>query len=50
MINEPMVLTEDGFQQAWLRAVRLQASSQWEINNLVVQLRRRGRQPKHDHV
>lgn len=40
MINEPVSLTTDGFQQAWFEAVRLLMSEHWERRNLMVQIRR----------
>lgn len=39
MINEPVTLTTEGFQQAWLEAVRLLMNMQWERRNLMVQIR-----------
>lgn len=39
MINEPIPLTCDSFQQAWLAVARLLVRSQWETRNLVVQIR-----------
>ena len=39
MINEPVTLTADGFQQAWLDAVQLLMSKHWEHRNLMVQIR-----------
>lgn len=39
MINEPVSLVTDGFQQAWLQAVKLLANSRWELRNLIVQIK-----------
>jgi hypothetical protein len=39
MINEPITITQDGFQHAWLDAVRLLMNYQWDIRNLIVQIR-----------
>lgn len=39
MINEPITLVHQGFQRAWLEAVRLLSRSRWEVRNLVVQIR-----------
>lgn len=38
MINEPVVLRTDGFQEAWLKAVRLLMNMHWEHRNLMVQI------------
>ncbi len=39
MINEPIVLIFDGFQMAWLDVVKRLAISQWEVRNLIVQIK-----------
>lgn len=39
MINEPICLAYDSFQQAWLEAVKKLMSLDWEIRNLVVQIK-----------
>ncbi len=39
MINEPLSIVRDDFQQAWLEVVRQLATSQWELRNLIVQIR-----------
>jgi hypothetical protein len=39
MIGEPAALTADGFQQAWVGAVRLLIGARWELYNLVVQIK-----------
>ena len=39
MINEPVIVIEDGFQQVWLAAAKLLAESQWEARNLIVHIR-----------
>ncbi len=39
MINEPIVLNEDNFQQAWLEVVRILMRHKWEVRNLVVQIK-----------
>jgi hypothetical protein len=39
MINEPVALTADGFQQVWIDAVRLLMNTRWELRNLMVQIR-----------
>ena len=39
MINEPVALATDSFQQAWLEVVALLMTSHWELRNLVVQVR-----------
>ena len=40
MINEPISLAFDGFQEAWLGVVSLLIQSQWEVRNLVEQIRK----------
>lgn len=52
MICEPVTLTANGFQQAWLDAVRLLMDAHWERRNLVVQIRSPGllAQDLHDRV
>jgi len=42
MINEPILLVADGFQQAWLKAVRKLIFFRWELRNLIVQIRSPG--------
>jgi hypothetical protein len=49
MINEPISLTFDGFQEAWLNVVRLLVQSQWEVRNLVVQIRKPALLDQHLH-
>jgi len=39
MINEPVALTTESFQQAWLEVVRLLMTSHWDLHNLMVQVR-----------
>ncbi|MCX7012805.1 MAG: hypothetical protein NTW86_09655 [Candidatus Sumerlaeota bacterium] len=39
MINEPVTIVHDSFQEAWLEVVRNLIASQWELRNLVVQIR-----------
>lgn len=39
MINEPVAISKDGFQETWLDVVRLLVGSQWETRNLVVHIR-----------
>lgn len=39
MINEPLAIVHDCFQQVWLDVVRRLIASQWELRNLVVQIR-----------
>jgi hypothetical protein len=39
LINEPILVIDDSFQQAWLEVVRLLMTSHWELRNLVVQIR-----------
>lgn len=39
MINAPLTIVCDSFQEAWLKAVRALIASQWELRNLVVQIR-----------
>lgn len=39
MINEPVSVVRDDFQQAWLEVVRRLAASQWELRNLIVQIK-----------
>jgi len=39
MINEPVSIVSDDFQNAWLNAVRRLMNSCWELRNLVVQVR-----------
>lgn len=39
MINEPIAVVTDGFQQAWTEAVRKLMDSHWELRNLVVQIK-----------
>lgn len=40
MINEPVTLVKDSFQQAWLEVVKRLMISQWRLRNLTVQIRR----------
>jgi len=40
MINEPVCIVRDDFQNAWLEAVRRLMVSRWELRNLVVQVRK----------
>lgn len=42
MINEPEMVVKEGFQSAWLAVVRLLMGSQWDLRNLVVQIRNPG--------
>jgi thymidylate synthase len=42
MINEPLAIVHDGFQQAWLDVVQRLIASQWELRNLVVQIKNPG--------
>lgn len=39
MFDEPIALTAESFQHAWLKVTRLLSESQWERRNLVVQTR-----------
>lgn len=39
MINPPVTIVTDGFQSAWLEVVNNLMASQWELRNLVVQIR-----------
>lgn len=39
MINEPVSIVGDSFQEVWLEVVRRLKASSWEIRNLVVQVR-----------
>lgn len=39
MINAPVMLVANGFQQAWMDVVRLLKTSHWELRNLVVQVK-----------
>ncbi len=39
MIDEPLSVIRDSFQEAWLEVVKLLALSNWERRNLVVQIR-----------
>ena len=39
MINEPIILTSDCFQPAWLGVVKRLAGFQWEVRNLIEQIR-----------
>lgn len=39
MINPPVTIVQDCFQQAWLEVVKNLMVSQWELRNLVVQIR-----------
>ncbi len=39
MINEPINLSFENFQTAWLEVVKLLSNSQWEVRNLVVQIK-----------
>jgi len=39
MINEPVVVTEQSFQQAWLAVISLLKRSSWDIRNLIVQIK-----------
>lgn len=39
MIDEPLSVIRDSFQQAWLEVVKLLALSNWERRNLTVQIR-----------
>ena len=39
MINEPIKLTTDDFQQAWLEVVRILIRRSWEVRNLMVQIK-----------
>jgi hypothetical protein len=39
MINEPITIVHDGFQQAWSEVVELLMVSRWELNNLMVQIK-----------
>jgi hypothetical protein len=38
MINPPIIVNQDCFQQTWLKAVRLLMGSQWEVRNLVAHI------------
>jgi hypothetical protein len=42
VINEPLTVIEDGFQQAWGQAVHALSRSGWELRNLVVHIRNPG--------
>jgi hypothetical protein len=39
VINEPVAFATESFQQAWLDAVRVLMNSDWELRNLIVQVR-----------
>jgi hypothetical protein len=39
MINEPITFIEDSFDKVWLEVVRKLATSNWELRNLMVQIR-----------
>lgn len=39
MINAPVTIVEDSFQHAWLEVVKRLILSQWDIRNLMVQIR-----------
>ena len=39
MINEPIALATDGFQQAWLEVVRMLIRFRWRLRNLIVQIK-----------
>ena len=39
MINAPVTIVKEGFQEAWLEVVGALVRSQWELRNLVVQIR-----------
>lgn len=39
MINEPVSVVNDNFQNAWLEVVRQLIISQWELRNLIVHIR-----------
>lgn len=39
MINEPITVVADGFQAAWVQVVKRLVVSQWDLRNLVVQIR-----------
>ncbi len=39
MINEPRIVTTNGFQQAWLEVLRLLINSCWELRNIVVHVK-----------
>lgn len=42
MINEPVHIVSDDFQNAWLEVVRRLMASHWEFRNLVVHIRNTG--------
>jgi len=42
MINEPVQIVSDDFQNAWLEAVKRLMASHWEFRNLVVHIRNPG--------
>ncbi|MBW7998088.1 MAG: hypothetical protein FVQ81_16270 [Candidatus Glassbacteria bacterium] len=39
MLNEPIVIAEEGFQSAWIKVLQLLQEKGWEFNNLVVQIK-----------
>lgn len=39
MINEPLAIVHDSFQQAWLDVVQRLIVSQWKVRNLIVQIK-----------
>ncbi len=40
MINEPVSVVMDDFQNAWLEVVRLLMDASWELHNLIVHIKR----------
>lgn len=42
MINEPLGIVYESFQQAWLDVVQRLIASQWEVRNLIVQIKNPG--------
>ncbi len=38
MINEPVVISRNGFQEAWVDATKSLMSSKWELRNLIVHI------------
>jgi len=49
MINEPISLVHENFQEAWLTVVKKLMISNWELHNIVVQVRNPSRFDTHFH-
>jgi hypothetical protein len=39
MIDEPLAIVGDSFQQSWVKVVKLLAQKEWEMRNLMVQVK-----------